>query len=605
MLHPRVRLWIVFAALFLLRLPSPSQTVSPDEVRISSRPYSPQLVIRSVSRLVDIAVVVRDSRGNSIGGLSQDDFEVLDNGKKRTLTAFSIQIGAAEVSAKNSQPAPQPNPAPTEPGKTPTVTTPPSRSAALFFDDISTTAGDLRRAQLAAMRFMKEGRSPTDRIAVFTASGGKVVDFTADAAPVLAAIDAIRAHPRAWAAGGASCPRISAYEAYRIVNNDAMTLQAKVQEACNCGSLQITCDVSDLAPGELENPISNRLSNAGSPYGGGNLTEIVNTTKAQASQTWDFTRMVSQDVLGKIDSCVSELAQQPGHRMLLISSGGFLSGDLDTDEDAIISHALHAEVVVNSLDAKGLYSEGPLRSLSETVEVNELPVQTMMEEMRSLGDRLDSVDAAMARFAESTGGLLFRNNNDLDLGFHRLGVVPEYTYLLGVAPEDDGKYHRLKVQLVSKKASFMQARPGYFAPDKNETAKRDALYDEVAASDVPSEVPVEIKLRPSTVPQQHGIIVTFVWGIKDLPFTKQNDRRLERLSVVATLSHLDGGFVTGREATMALSLRPATYERFSKTGLAGDWTLLVPAAGRYRLRTVIQESVQHKLTAKTDEIDIR
>ena len=596
---------LLMLTLCLLCLRLRSQTVAPDEVRISSRPYQPQVTIRSTSRLVDIAVVVRDSHGNSIGELSQDDFEVLDNGKKRALTAFSIQIGAAEVRAKNSPAAPQPKPTETEPGKTPVVTSPPSRSVALFFDDINTIPGDMRRAQLAAMRFMKEGRSPTDRIAVFTASGGKVVDFTDDATPVLAAVDAIRAHPRGSSASGASCPRITPYEAYRILNNDAMMLQAKVQEACNCGSLQVTCDVSQLAPGELENPTSNRLSTAGSPYGGGNLIELVNTTKAQATQIWEFTRMVSQDVLAKIDACVGELAQQPGHRMLLISSGGFLSGDLDSEEDAIINHALHAEVVVNSLDAKGLYAEPSLRPLSETVEVNELPVQTMMEEMRSLGDRLDSVDAAMARFAESTGGLLFRNNNDLDLGFHRLGVVPEYTYLLGILPDDDGKYHRLKVQLVSKKASFMQARPGYFAPDKNETAKRDALYDELAASDQPKDVPVEIRLRPSTAPQQHGVIVTFVWGIKDMPFARQQDRRVERLNVVATLSGLDGSFVTGREATVALSLRPATYERFAKTGLAGDWTLLVPAAGKYRLRTVIQESVQQKLTAKTEELDIQ
>jgi hypothetical protein len=47
------------------------------------------------------------------------------------------------------------------------------------------------------------------------------------------------------------------------------------------------------------------------------------------------------------------------------------------------------------------------------------------------------------------GGLFFHNNNDLDLGFRELGVVPEVAYLLGLSPEEapNGKNHSLKVRL--------------------------------------------------------------------------------------------------------------------------------------------------------------
>jgi VWFA-related protein len=75
----------------------------------------------------------------------------------------------------------------------------------------------------------------------------------------------------------------------------------------------------------------------------------------------------------------------------------------------------------------------------------------------------------MATFAASTGGLFFHNNNDLDLAFRQIGVEPDVTYHLGFSPEDvaaDGKYHKLKVRLAVANPGVVQARPGYFAPER-------------------------------------------------------------------------------------------------------------------------------------------
>src|ERR1039458_6665202 len=145
---------------------------------------------------------------------------------------------------------------------------------------------------------------------------------------------------------------------------------------------------------------------------------------------------------------ITQLANLPGRRMLLFASSGFLSVTLDEQQDSIVNEALHASVVINSLDAKGLYAETPGIPINESVEVVELPVSSIVFQVRSLGDRLDSLDSAMASFAESTGGLLFRDNNDLDLGFYRLGVLPTTTYLLGFTPAEDGKYHKIKVEQI-------------------------------------------------------------------------------------------------------------------------------------------------------------
>ena len=65
-------------------------------MRMRNSPWVPpvQYTLRTETRVVEVGVVVRDSRSHSVGGLTRDDFEIEDGGKKREITAFSTETSS-------------------------------------------------------------------------------------------------------------------------------------------------------------------------------------------------------------------------------------------------------------------------------------------------------------------------------------------------------------------------------------------------------------------------------------------------------------------------------------------------------------------------------
>lgn len=54
--------------------------------------------MRVLVRLVPVTVVVRDSKGHTVGDLTKDDFVILDNGKSQEIVNFSVEKGAHDGS---------------------------------------------------------------------------------------------------------------------------------------------------------------------------------------------------------------------------------------------------------------------------------------------------------------------------------------------------------------------------------------------------------------------------------------------------------------------------------------------------------------------------
>jgi hypothetical protein len=316
---------------------------------------------------------------------------------------------------------------------------------------------------------------------------------------------------------------------------------------------------------------------------------------------------MSLDTLNSLHAAVDFLADRPGERVLVLASSGFLAGTLEDKVDSILSDALHAGIVINSLDAKGLLT------YTETEDRNDGANQAVYR-AESSGQSMMTLTAAMADFAVGTGGRFFHNRNDLNAGYYSLAAAPETEYLLGFVPgkeEFKAKFHKLKVTVSAPGKLNVQARPGYFAPTKEfqEQARQptpeEKIDAEVRGSDERSDFPLSVSERPAIASKGgRELSVQTRVDIQKLPFELQKDRHVDLLTFVVALFDSQGKMVAGKEAQMQFALKPESFERFSKSGINGAMSLEAPP-GTYRLRVVVEEALHSEMSATSRQAQIQ
>jgi VWFA-related protein len=545
-------------------------------------------------RLVEVLAVVRDSRGQAVPGLTRDDFEIRDEGKSRELTAFSVQQAAARTAI-----VPASRPAALEPGDPAAKpsTQPAVRTIALLFDDVNSAAGDFMQVRNAALNFVKKGLAPGDRVGIFSAFSSQVLPFTSDRDQITTAV--AKLNPRTRTDLSIDCPALTPYLAYLLANNlDHQLLTAKVAEMQRCDpASQAITNLSSAPRGRVgqKKPEPDYDTASGDvPWEDPIALNVVRL----ARMVWSEQEISSKDSLGAIESAVDHLAVQSGQRMLLLGSSGFLAGTLQSEQEALITQAVHAGVVINALDAKGLYTmDVPAKPLGSPGNKSSIYAVKMGTRPK------DAANEIMENLSAGTGGKLFRNSNDLEGGFSELMEVPEVSYLLGFSPPDpDGKFHRLKIQVPGGRGYTIQARQGYMSEKKSAAPSREErkIDREVFASDESRDVPVGLELTSEPSPSGANILrAVFHVDVRTLPFVEQSGVRTEKLSFLLALLDKDGNFVSGKEGSMEFALKQGTFDRLQGTRLDASLQLEMPPAGTYRLRVLVEEANGGKMTEAT------
>jgi VWFA-related protein len=394
-------------------------------------PAAPPTITVNVNRVL-IPVVVRDAHGHSVGNLRKEDFQVFDNNKPQPISGFMVESRAPQPTravGDTASPAPEsaaPRPRP--------------RFVIFLFDDMHLEAQDLVRVQQAGAKAVAETLGESDYAAVISVSGKTNTGVTLDRAKLQDAIKGVKPM-LLYRSSSTECPYIQYYQADLIENkHDSGALAEAVRQVFTC------------------NPEMDQQRD---------LDTAQRLAESTAMQVQMVGRQDVQSTFTTIRALVHALAALPGQGILVLVSPGFLSIESDTltSESQIIDLAASANVIISSLDARGLYTT----SMNASEDDSRDPQYQAEIRRRTM----EADENPLSELADGTGGAFFHNNNDLDAGLRELTAAPEHLYLIDISPDDlkpDGSYHRLKVK-VNQPGLEIQARHGYSIPKLKKTKK--------------------------------------------------------------------------------------------------------------------------------------
>jgi len=500
--------------------------------------------------LVLVRVVVRDDKGKVVSNLKKEDFQLSDNRKPQVITNFSVETPASDATALKTGPA--------ETTSEPTpekVLELPQRFVALYFDDLHLSTQDVMLSRLAATKLFNAMQAG-DRFGIASTSGQVQQDFTADRAKLDDGLKRIL--PRLSSQSSPSdCPPMTHYEAYEVLDvHEPTALQVAIQDVLQC------MPAADARTAQ-------------------------NIAEAAAQRELDFEESQLQITYQNLEALIGRMSALPGQRIIAMMSPGFFVTPVMHWSGEIIDRATKAKIVLNTIDARGLYVSSVYDASNSAPES---PIKT-----RFILEEETIQDEVLGELADGTGGLFIHNRNDIDQGLLQAAAVPEVSYLLGFAPQNlklDGQYHNLKVTLTSKQKWALQARHGYFAPrgeSNPETAAKEEIQQTVFSQEELHELPIECQAQFfKGADGAHLTVVTHV-GTEELKFRKVDGRNQDTLTITTAIFDENGRMLAGLQRVLDLRLKDVTLERVSKTGLNVKLSFDLQT-GTYLVRTVVRDS---------------
>jgi VWFA-related protein len=555
---------------------APAQTPPSNEnAEVSSRDTPATFKVRV--NLVLVRVVVRDGQGNVVGNLGKEDFQLFDNSKPQVISAFSLETPESHAAVPVTlASAGEPEVSPEAAAKV--AARLPQRFVAILFDDEHFLMEDSVFVRSSATRLFG-ALAPSDRVGVYTTSGQISQEFTDNRELINKALLGII--PRASFGGiEHGCPEIGYYQADLIeVKRDTQALGVATEDALQCafrGNRTMMSQAQSLA----ESAAASALA----------------VGDAQTEYTYRH-----------LEETIRRLSSMPGQRIMIFVSPGFIFPTYTVGPTDIIDRATRANIVINTLDARGLYTPDVMGDIADP------PVDSPLTRGFKASYRVESQSMqsqVLGELADGTGGTFFHNRNDLDEGFRQAGAAPPISYLLAFSPQNlklDGRFHVLKVTLANKRKYSVQARRGYYAPrtaaDPAETAKREieeALFSQDEIHDLPAELHTQFFKKDEA--EARLAVVTHL-DLRGIRFRKAEGRNRDDLTVATAIFDENGKFVTGGEKIVEMRLLDATYDRLGRSGLTVKSSFDIKP-GTYLVRQVVRDAEGSQMAAKNGAVVI-
>jgi VWFA-related protein len=532
-------------------------------------------VVKISTTLIQVDVSVTDSRGNIVGGLTADDFEIFENGKKQDITNFSfISAGARQnqVAEKTTDKTGVPIP--------PTAVRPEQvrRTFALVVDDLTLSFESTYYVRRALKKFVDEQMQDGDLVAIIRTGGGigALQQFTTDKRMLYAAIEKVQWKP--FGSGG-----ISAFAPIEATPLE----RAKANGA----------EVSDEAIEAEKNFIA----------GESNFREDIFAT----------------GTLGAINYIVRGMRELPGRKsVMLLSDGfqlfsrdasGFTSGSRVLDSlRRLVDLANRSSVVIYTLDARGLQTLGA----SAADDFSSISPEGIEQRLSERRDTLFNTQEGLTYLAKQTGGFAVLNNNDLNRGITNVMKDQSY-YLIGYQPAEEvfdpknRAFNRLEVK-VKRPGVTVRFRSGFFgiADENMDRPKNLTPYQQITAALTSPFAINDISLSLNTVfrgdTKNRLFINSFLYiSIKDLKFVDEANGDKKAVFDLMAMSFGDNGNPADSfSKTYTIRLKNETYRQLLNEGFIYNFTFPIKKAGAYQMRVAIRDHATEQVGSANQFIEV-
>ncbi len=507
---------------------------------------------------VEVPVTVLDRNGDPVRGLTQDRFEIIDQGKARPITSFETIDFASPESLKSTSPL------------NPVV----RRNFLLLFDLTFSSPAGRTKAQEAARNFLARGLHRRDLAAIGTIDVDRglrlLTAFTTDRNLLSAAI--------------ANPVNFRSSDPLQIAGIQGFEAQAD-QSTANQPEVDAVADFQkDLARGEQR------------------LNEQFKRSRAEREiKLLGLLSQTLRNVNGRKEVVFFSEGFDP---KLIQGRGARAAADVQRDEmDQITSGQywkVDSDARYGSTSSLSILGEMGRAFHGSDVILHAVDIGGVrVDKDTQQGAQLNS-NEALFLIANHSGGGVLRNSNDLTADLDRMMRQQEVVYVLGFQPTvtTPGKFHELKVRVKDVPAAHVVHRAGYYERGVENSLERVLTTAEIVLNDIPqndigvaalavpfptkgkSQVPVILEINGSDLIQSaksNALTVDiFLYAFDDEGIVR--DRMFQRVDVDVT----------------------KFADKLRESGIKYYATLSLPE-GRYALKTLVRvPQTERKGYARTD-----
>ncbi|MEM1204349.1 MAG: VWA domain-containing protein [Acidobacteriota bacterium] len=456
----------------------------------------------SAVTLVEVPVNVVNRDGEPVRGLTLEDFQVFDDGKRQDLAGLEVidlevlQPSRAEVKRTVQ--------------RLPAVA---RRHFLMLFDLSFSSPASIVRARKAARDFVLDHLHPTDLAAVATFSIEQgpqlLITFTPDRAQLARAIDTLGA-PGLTQRGHVVDPLRFVIEPPTLVTgfDDQLDSTNSSGSATDVAVSQYL-SIIQMQRQRSERTFQSRRISAWSRALGDMARSLASMQGRKHvvyfSEGFDGSLLLGRDASrSNVEAQQQQFYREQGLLQLVDQDRTFGSSALQGDISEMLEQFRRADCLIQAVDIAGLRPETSVSGMSAN----------------AVSPRLNDQTDALFYVSDATGGTLFEDANDLGRQLSKVLERNSVTYVLSYYPKDleaNGKYHKLKVKSDLPRGTRLSHRAGYYAPRSYQDMhpmEKALLASEAIASAAPRR---ELDLRMLAAPFRASPDLAYVPVILELP----------------------------------------------------------------------------------------